>query len=155
MKNSRPKGSVIYHNIGRVVLVSGGAGGIGRAICDAFAATGADVVCLDINADSAADLPDGMAFVAGDTSREDDCRNAVEFAVQSFGALDVLVNNAAIQPPSSYAPLHEFPTELWERMVGVNFTGYSLLAKHALRQMLKQESGVIVNIASGQAHRTA
>ena len=154
MKNSRPQGSVAYKNAGRVILVSGGAGGIGRAICEAFAASGANVVCLDINADSSADLPDGIAFVAGDTSLEDDCRNAIEFAVQTFGALDVLVNNAAIQPPSSYAPLHEFPTELWERMVGVNFTGYSLLAKHALIQMLKQDSGVIVNIASGQAHRT-
>ena len=154
MNNRRPKGSVIYNNAGRVVLVSGGVGGIGRAICDAFASSGADVVCLDINPDSAADLPDGVAFVAGDTSHEADCRNAVEFAIQSFGALDVLVNNAAIQPPSSYAPLHEFPIELWDRMVGVNFTGYSLLAKHALLQMLKQDRGVIVNIASGQAHRT-
>ena len=83
---------------------------LGRAICDAFVTSGADVVCLDINADSAVDLPNGIAFVAGDTSCETDCRNAVEFAIQSFGALDVLVNNAAIQPPSSYAPLHEFPT---------------------------------------------
>lgn len=154
MANSRPKGSVQYNNSGRVVLVSGGASGIGRAICTEFAASGADVVCLDINADAAADLPDGIAFVAGDTSNEDDCRNAVEFAIQTFGALDVLVNNAAIQPPNSYQPIHEFPSELWNRMVGINFTGYSLLAKHALIQMLKQDSGVIVNIASGQAHRT-
>jgi NAD(P)-dependent dehydrogenase (short-subunit alcohol dehydrogenase family) len=155
MTNSRPKGSVTYQNNGRVVLVSGGASGIGRAICDAFLASGANVVCLDIDADTAVSLPDGIAFVMGDTSNEEDCRNAVEFAVQMFGALDVLVNNAAIQPPSSYAPLHEFPKELWERMVGVNFTGYSLLAKHALLQMLKQGSGVVVNMASGQAHRTA
>ncbi|MDA1232936.1 MAG: SDR family NAD(P)-dependent oxidoreductase, partial [Planctomycetota bacterium] len=154
MKNSRPKGTVVYQNSGRVVLVSGGASGIGRAICTEFAASGADVVCLDINADAAADLPDGISFVAGDTANEDDCRNAVEFAIHIFGALDVLVNNAAIQPPSSYKPIHEFPAELWDRMVGINFTGYSLLAKHALIQMLKQDSGVIVNIASGQAHRT-
>lgn len=155
MPNSRPKGSVAYQNAGRVVLVSGGANGIGRAICDAFAVSGANVVCLDIDADAAANLTDGIAFVKGDTSNEDDCRNAAEFAIQTFGALDVLVNNAAIQPPASYAPLHEFPKELWDRMVGVNFTGYSLLAKHALPQMLRQESGVIVNMASGQAHRTA
>lgn len=154
MKNPRPSGSVTYQNAGRVVLVSGGASGIGRAICEAFAASGANVVCVDINADSAADLPNEVAFVAGDTSSEDDCRNAVEFAVQTFGGLDVLVNNAAIQPPSSYMPIHEFPAELWNRMVGINFTGYTLLAKHALIQMLKQQSGVIVNMASGQAHRT-
>ena len=155
MPNSRPRGTVAYQNAGRVVLVSGGAGGIGRAICEAFVASGANVVCLDIDAEAASDLPDGIAFVKGDTSSEDDCRNAVEFAIETFGALDVLVNNAAIQPPSSYTPLHEFPKELWDRMVGVNFTGYSLLAKHALQRMLRQQSGVIVNMASGQAHRTA
>ena len=155
MPNLRPKGTVAYQNAGRVVLISGGASGIGRAICDAFVASGANVVCLDIDANAASALPDGVAFVKGDTSSEDDCRNAVEFAIETFGALDVLINNAAIQPPSSYAPLHEFPKELWDRMVGVNFTGYSLLAKHALPQMLRQQSGVIVNMASGQAHRTA
>ena len=65
MKNLRPKGSVAYKNAGRVVLVSGGAGGIGRAICEAFAASGAAVVCLDINADAAANLPEGIAFEIG------------------------------------------------------------------------------------------
>ena len=74
MTNIRPPGSVAYNNSGRVVLVSGGASGIGRAICEAFVHTGADVVCLDIDADAAASLPDGIAFVAGDTSSEDDCQ---------------------------------------------------------------------------------
>ena len=155
MPASRPTGTVSISNEGRVVLVSGGASGIGRSICESFHASGARVVCLDINADAAADLPDGIEFVRGDTSSEDDCRNAVAFTIETNGALDILVNNAAIQPPASYVPLHEFPTDLWERMVGINFTGYSLLAKHAVPTMLKQGSGVIVNIASGQAHRTA
>ncbi len=155
MANPRPMGTVSYCNDGRVVLVSGGASGIGRAICERFAASGALVVCMDITASAADDLPDGILFVAGDTSSNDDCRNAVEFAVDAFGGLDVLVNNAAIQPRESYVPMHEFPADLWERMVGINFTGYSLLARHALTQMLRQQSGVIVNIASGQGHRTA
>ncbi len=155
MTTSRPQGNVRYDNAGRVALVSGGVSGIGRAICEAFLESGAAVVCLDVNTDPADALSDEIAFVRGDTSSEEDCRNAVEFTVETFGALDVLVNNAAIQPKSSYAPLHEFPTDVWERMVAVNFTGYSLLAKHALQQMLKQQSGVIVNIASGQGHRTA
>ena len=151
----RPTGTVSIHNDGRVVLVSGGASGIGRAICEEFLASGARVVCLDVNADAAANLPDGIEFVRGDTSSEDDCRNAVAFTVETHGGLDVLVNNAAIQPPESYVPLHEFPTDLWDRIVGINFTGYSLLAKHAVLKMLEQGSGVVVNIASGQAHRTA
>ncbi len=151
----RPSGTVSYDNAGRIVLVSGGASGIGRAICEAFLQSGAHVVCMDVNTDAASDLPDGIVFVHGDTSVEADCENAVAFAVETHGALDVLVNNAAIQPKQSYLPMHEFPADLWERMIAVNFTGYSLLAKHAIRRMLEQQSGVIVNIASGQAHRTA
>lgn len=155
MNIQRPVGTVRYDNTDRVVLVSGGASGIGRAICESFRESGARVVCMDVNSDAASDLPDGIEFVVGDTSVEDDCLNAVEFTVESHGAIDVLVNNAAIQPRTSYVPMHEFPTELWERMVGVNFTGYALLAKHTLRQMIAQQSGVVINISSGQGHRTA
>ncbi|MHC4876488.1 MAG: SDR family NAD(P)-dependent oxidoreductase [Planctomycetota bacterium] len=155
MTQNRPAGAVSFDNQGRVVLVSGGAMGIGRAICEAFLDSGASVVCLDVNADAAESLPEGIAFVRGDTSVEDDCRNAVAFAVETFGTIDVLVNNAAIQPNASYVPMHEFPTDLWEKMVGINFSGYAFLAKHALPVMLAQQSGVVVNIASGQAHRTA
>jgi NAD(P)-dependent dehydrogenase (short-subunit alcohol dehydrogenase family) len=64
-------------------------------------------------------------------------------------------NNAAIQPPSSYVPLDELPAELWDRMLGINLSGYTFLAKHAVRVMKQQHSGVIVNMSSGQAHRTA
>lgn len=155
MNAHRPAGTVKYDNTGRVVLVSGGASGIGRAICECFLESGAHVVCMDVNAEAASDLPDGIEFACGDTSNEDDCRNAVEFTVSTHGTIDVLVNNAAIQPKASYVPLHEFPTDLWDRMVGVNFTGYSLLAKYTLRQMIKQQCGVVVNISSGQGHRTA
>lgn len=158
MPDSRPIGTVSYDNRGRVVLVSGGAQGIGRAICGAFAESGAAVVGMDV---LPAEPLMGVDFVVGDTSNEADCQQAVAFAVSKFGGLDVLVNNAAIQPPDSYVPLDSIQLETWNRMVAVNFTGYTLLAKHAARQMLHQRSvdatamGVIVNMSSGQAHRTA
>jgi NAD(P)-dependent dehydrogenase (short-subunit alcohol dehydrogenase family) len=155
MSSQRREGAVRYDNTGRAVLVSGGAGGIGRSICELFLQSGAGVVCMDVNDSAADDLPEGIAFVRGDTSSEDDCRNAVAFTVETLGGLDVLVNNAAIQPRASYQPMHEFPADLWERMVAINFSGYAYLAKHALQQMLLQKSGVIVNLSSGQAHRTA
>ncbi len=155
MAAPRPQGRVIHDNNGRVVLVSGGAGGIGRAICDGFAHSGATVVCMDIDDRAAAGLPDGISFVRGDTSVEEDCRKAIEFSVEQHGALDVLVNNAAIQPADSYVPVHQLDGDVWQRMVGVNLSGYTWLAKYAVPHMQRQTSGVIVNIASGQAHRTA
>ena len=91
----RPKGSVTHDNTGKVVLVSGGANGIGRSICDSFAASGATVVCLDVDEASAAALPAEIDFVRGDTSVETDCQNAVSFCVEQHGGLDILVNNAA------------------------------------------------------------
>src|SRR5262245_1476798 len=155
MANARPAGSVTYDNRGRVVLISGGANGIGRAVGEAFLQSGAAVVCLDVDRQAAQTLPGDMTCIVGDTSREADCEAAVAATVRQYGGLDVLVNNAAIQPPESYVRVDELTTEMWQRMLAVNLTGYTLLAKHALRQMRVQHSGVVVNMASGQAHRTA
>lgn len=153
---NRPVGRVTYDNRGRVVLVSGGVSGIGRAICDMFAESGATVICVDV-AEPTADSPlgDGVEFQLGDVRSESDCQRAVQHAVDEHGGLDVLVNNAVIQPVESYVPVDQMPADLWERMVSVNFTGYTLLSKHALRVMKQQQSGVVVNMASAQAHRTA
>lgn len=152
---SRPSGALRYDNSGRVILISGGASGIGAAICDAFTASGASVVCMDINPRPSDSATPTVASYQGDTSKEADCAGAVAFTLAKFGALDVLVNNAAIQPKHSYVPLHQLDTDVWDRMVAINFTGYSLLAKHAIPPMLDQRSGVIVNLSSGQGHRTA
>jgi NAD(P)-dependent dehydrogenase (short-subunit alcohol dehydrogenase family) len=151
---ARPGGRVRYDNTGRVVLVTGGAQGIGLAVCNAFAASGAQVVCADV-LDRTDQLPAGVHFKRTDTSQEADCQAVVEWTQQTLGGLDVLVNNAAIQPPASYVPLHELDTQLAQRMLGINFMGYTFMAKHALKIMHQQHSGVVVNIASGQGDRTA
>lgn len=153
--HERPTGSLRYDNTGRVVLVSGGGQGIGQAICRAFVASGASVVCLDVDSRAQQRLGEQVVCVQGDTSCEADCQRAVQVAMSHFGGLDVLVNNAAIQPPSSYVPLDQLPAEIWQRLVDVNLSGYTWLAKHALEPMLRQASGVIVNVASGQGRRTA
>lgn len=155
MTSDRPKGTVTYHNKGRVVLVTGGCSGIGRAICEAFATSGATVVCADIDDNAAASLPGEITFIHCDTSVEKQCREAVQQTVERFGGLDILVNNAAVQPPDSYRPIHKLPPAVWQKLVDINFTGYTLMASFSLVPMLKQGCGVIVNIASGQGHRTA
>ena len=152
---TRPAGTVTYQNSGRVVIVTGGCNGIGLAICQAFQASGAQVLCVDIDAGNSSSLPAESIFLQADVSQESQCQAVVERAVNQFGALDVLVNNAAIQPPGSYTPVDQIDSELAQKMVQVNFMGYTYMAKHALRHMRLQGSGVVINMASGQGHRTA
>lgn len=152
-KQTRPQGTVRYDHSGRVVLVTGGSNGIGLAICRGFSQAQAQVVCADITAYP--DLEDhNVVFVQTDVSREADCKRAVQAATERFGALDVLVNNAAIQPASSYVRVEDLQMDDYQRMLSINFSGYTFMAMHALRVMRDQHSGVVVNIASGQAHRT-
>jgi 3-oxoacyl-[acyl-carrier protein] reductase len=154
MKSIRPSASVKYDNTGRVVVVTGGAQGIGRAIVEEFAQSGASVVCFDLQQLAAADCPPRVVYIRGDVASEEDCRGVIESTLKQFGGLDVLVNNAAIQPPASYVPVHQLEKSAWDRMIAVNFSGYYLMTKHAVPVMLRQRSGVIVNLASGQGHRT-
>lgn len=149
----RPKGNVRYDHSGRVVLVTGGSNGIGFAICRGFSQSGAMVVCADVT--EYPDLNDEkVRFIRTDVADEEACQRAVEFAVESFGGLDVLVNNAAIQPASSYVPVESLCSADVAKMVGINFLGYTWMAKYALPVMRQQGAGVVINIGSGQAHRT-
>lgn len=156
MHSTRPTGTVSYNNSGRIAVVTGGASGIGRAVCEAFLESqAAGVVCLDINVEAAGALPDGVDFIRCDTANIADCQSAVAEVLDRFGSLDILVNNASIQPPESYRPIHQLPLDVWNRLVSINLTGYTQMAQAALVPMLRQRSGVIVNLASGQGHRTA
>lgn len=149
----RPRSYIRYGHADRVILVTGARRGIGEAISQAFLAAGAYVVGVDLEAPIC--THERFQAIAADVSVESSCAEVVEKALARFGAVDVLVNNAAIQPPESYAPMHEMSDELWRRMINVNLTGYAFMAKHVIRAMLAEQSGVIVNIASAQAHRTA
>lgn len=155
MPPHRPTGSVSYDHSGRIVVVTGGCNGIGHAICEGFAKSGATVVCADVA--SSASFADASAIHVRrcDVANESECESLVHWTMQSFGGIDVLVNNAAIQPPSSYMRVDQVPATDFQQMVAINFAGYFFMAKHALRIMRAQRSGVVVNIASGQGHRTA
>ncbi|UUO04735.1 SDR family oxidoreductase [Blastopirellula sp. J2-11] len=150
----RPRGNVEFNNSGRVVLVTGGAGGIGLAICQAFAASGATTYAVDVSQpEPGVDLP--AKLILGDVSQRDDCQRVITQVVEEAGALDVLVNNAAIQPPDSYRPIDQLSSAVWDKMVAINLSGYAYMAMEAAAVMRKQQSGVIVNMASAQGHRTA
>lgn len=153
--HSRPTGSVQYRNDGRVVIVTGGCNGIGRAIADCFVASGAIVVVADIDTQLSKALPQEIHFRQVDVSSEDQCGALVAWVNSTFGGIDVLVNNAAIQPPASYVRVEDVDRSSYERMLAINLSGYLFMAKHCLKVMRQQQSGVVVNISSGQGHRTA
>jgi NAD(P)-dependent dehydrogenase (short-subunit alcohol dehydrogenase family) len=151
----RPKGTVHYSNPGRIIIVTGGCNGIGRAIAEGFADSGATVIVADVDNTVAKMLPAPMHFKQVDVSSEEQCADLVEWTRSTFGGIDVLVNNAAIQPPSSYLRVEDVDRITYERMVSINLSGYFFMAKYCLKAMRQQQSGVVVNISSGQGHRTA
>lgn len=144
------------------VIVSGGANGIGRAICTAFAQAGAHVLCADVDEDAGADLveagkelPGEIVFQRADVAEAKACEKLVQTAVDAWGTVDILCNNVGIQPYSSYVPAHELPIEMWDRIINVNLKSYFLLTKYAVPHMLKQGKGVIINTASVQGLQSA
>lgn len=146
---------------GKAALVTGGASGIGRAICRRFAEAGAAVLIADVTtAVREGGVPthemlsaEGhqVTFLQTDVSDEGQVNRAVSEAVSRFGALDVLVNDAAIGIDK---PLIETSLDEWNRVFAVNLTGVFLMCRAAVSQMLRQPEdgggvrGRIVNISS-------
>lgn len=136
---------------GKVALVTGAAGTIGRAIAERLAANGASVVAADINLagarDLAAELPSALA-VEIDISSADSTEAGVQQALAAFGRLDILVNNAGINSFAHRVNIDTYPIEEWNRIVGIDLDGLYLMSRAALRPMLAQGGGRLVNIAS-------
>jgi NAD(P)-dependent dehydrogenase (short-subunit alcohol dehydrogenase family) len=138
---------------GKSVIVTGGAGGIGRAACLAFAAEGGSVLVADMDVaegERTAALvreAGGRAFFRRvDVSRNEECAGMVEAAVSAHGGLDVAFNNAGIGG-SGFA-LHEEEEVTFDRMIAINLKGIFLSMRHEITAMLKNGGGAIVNTAS-------
>ena len=138
---------------GRVVLVTGGAVGIGAGICQAFAESGASVSVADIDGDAANQFADKLkndghraVAVTGDVSVLHDAERMVNESIESLGALDVLVNNAGIQPTASYMNAEQMDEETWDRIIGVNLKGQFLMAKFSIPHIRARGGGTIINI---------
>lgn len=141
---------------GKVIIVTGGATGIGRGISEVLAREGARVVIANRNeergreAEAAIRAAGGEAlFVQTDVAVEADCRRLVEEAVRAYGRLDGLVNNAGIFPR---ATLEETTEELWDRIFDINLKGAFFCCKYAVPELRKAGGGCIVNIGSANAY---
>lgn len=144
---------------GKTILVTGGASGLGAALCSTLGAAGANIVVGDINADKAASVAHLMGnsgaqarvhaigFDVGDPAAAE---RAVNEAIEKFGRLDVLVNNAGIDVT---LPIAELTPDEWTRVINTNLNGPFLMAKYASAHMRREGGGHIVNVASTAAKR--
>lgn len=148
----------------KVVLVTGGASGLGKAIVKASLGAKATVVVSDINEKSLEECEkelgnlvssDKLSKVVTDVSNEESAAKAIEHAIDKFGRLDVLINCAGIM--DAFDPVDALDMEVWNRVIAVNLTGPVLMSKYAVKHFLGREkpSGAIVNIGSIGALRGA
>jgi NAD(P)-dependent dehydrogenase (short-subunit alcohol dehydrogenase family) len=133
----------------RVAVITGGAGGIGRATAQRLAAEGATVVVVDVDEVTGKALADELAglFVAADVTSPDDNARIYAQAHAAYGRIDVAFHNAGISPPDDDSIL-ETGLEAWKRVQDVNLTSVYLGCKAVLPYMLEQGRGAIVNTAS-------
>nr|WHW29172.1 putative short-chain dehydrogenase/reductase familyshort-chain dehydrogenase/reductase family [uncultured bacterium] len=142
----------------KVVLVTGGAGGIGRSIAERFAGQGCKVVVNDVNAAAAQDVVDSIVAAGGsaiaavaDVSDSAQVAAMFDTLVAEYDHIDVLVNNAGLVSPM----LHFFEADeaWWRKIIDVNLTGHFLCSHVAARMMAKAGGGCIINMSSGGATR--
>ncbi|GAB3896023.1 mycofactocin-coupled SDR family oxidoreductase [Spirosoma agri] len=149
---------------GQVAFITGAAHGQGRAVALALATEGASIVAFDLakplaypgytlgsetELDSLKHAVEALGVscltAQGDVRRNEDVKRAVDAAVDQFGRIDILFNNAGI---CAYGLAHELPEEEWDAMLDINLKGAWLVAKHIIPVMIKQQSGVIINNSS-------
>jgi NAD(P)-dependent dehydrogenase (short-subunit alcohol dehydrogenase family) len=135
--------------LGKSALITGGSRGIGRAIAAAYAEAGARVFICGRNPTDMENTRRelGVDGVAGDIARADDAHRIVSTALERFGAIDVLVNNASILGPRT--AIADYPIAVWEEVLRINLTGLFLITHEILPAMLARRSGSIINVTSG------
>jgi len=143
---------------GRVVLVTGGARGLGRAVCEDLAAAGAFVIVTDVEADAASAHAEALraaGFAASarrlDVRNEEDASAAIAAAIEAHGRLDALINNAGVDVTK---PVTELSVGEWDHVLAVNLRGPFVLSKVAFEAMRRRgRGGHIVNVVSTAAKR--
>jgi NAD(P)-dependent dehydrogenase (short-subunit alcohol dehydrogenase family) len=141
---------------GKVAIITGGGGGIGTEIAKRFVAEGAKICItgrrMELLAKVAAELPSGSVVTcAADVSKPEDVERIIKTTLDFAGKLNVLVNNAAINPNGKIA---ELDFSVWQKVIDINLTGPFLMMKASIPQMIKAGGGSIVNVASLAGVRT-
>lgn len=137
---------------GKVALITGAGSGIGRASAILFAKEGAKVVVVDVDQEAGEETvrfikeKGGEAvFVKADVSNAADVENAIKVTIERYGKLDILFNNAGINPSGTVV---DTPEEIWDKVININLKSVFLTSKYAIPEMAKRGGGVIINTAS-------
>ena len=139
---------------GQTAVITGGASGIGKSIVQRFLEAGASCLAADLNEEALAALKQELAeygdkldVVKVDVSNRDDVEGMVDRAVQTFGQMDIIVNNAGIM--DNLLPIAEMDDDVWERLMKVNLNSVMYGTRKAVRYFMERgEGGVIINTAS-------
>lgn len=140
----------------KIVLITGGAGGIGQAVAKEFLDNKAHVILVDLNAEALEKAKknlnsgDNVHTITADVTNEDDVENYVKETVEKYEKIDIFFNNAGVNGP--YTPIKDLEKKQFELVMSINTTGVFLGLKHVIRQMEKQGYGSIVNTASNAAY---
>jgi NAD(P)-dependent dehydrogenase (short-subunit alcohol dehydrogenase family) len=135
--------------VGKVAVVTGGASGIGKAMCERFAEEGASVAVVDLDEEAGSVLASsiGGMFVRADVTSGSEVEALYQAVAERFGGIDICCNNAGISPPDDDSIL-DTGLEAWERVQQVNLTSVYLCCKHGLPHLLARGGGSIINTAS-------
>ncbi|GAF11599.1 LOW QUALITY PROTEIN: hypothetical protein JCM19045_712 [Bacillus sp. JCM 19045] len=141
----------------KVVLMTGGAGGIGQATAQLFLDEGATVVLVDVNESALEKARDALTggeesvhIIQADVTEEEDVKRYVDETVSKFGKIDVFFNNAGINGP--FKEITELEKETFNQIMNINVTGVFLGLKYVIKQMNDQAYGSIINTASNAAY---
>jgi NAD(P)-dependent dehydrogenase (short-subunit alcohol dehydrogenase family) len=132
----------------KTAIVTGASGGIGAGLVDAFLKEGYNVVATSLNTSRSLTASPSLVLVDGDIGKQETAAKVVEAAINNFGTIDVLVNNAGIFRTK---PFIDFTTEDFNALVSTNLLGFLYMTQFSVKQMLKQKSGNVVSITAALA----
>ena len=138
----------------KVALITGSAGGMGKAAGELFAREGASVIVTDVLSDEGEETARGIRdaggkaiFVKADVAQEDEVQHLVARSIDAFGRIDVLYNNAGIMPAED-GGVTDLSEAVWDRVMDVNLKSTFLCTKYVVPHMIEQKKGSIINVAS-------
>jgi NAD(P)-dependent dehydrogenase (short-subunit alcohol dehydrogenase family) len=134
----------------KTAIITGASGGIGAGLVDGFLREGYNVIATSRVANRKLTSSDSLVLLDGDIGNQQTADYAVEAAINNFGTVDVLVNNAGIFLKK---PFTDFTTEDFDALVSTNLVGFFYITQRTVKEMLKQKSGCVVSITAALADR--